>query len=172
MAELIACLDVHYAPDGCAAACVLLDGWGAALPSEELVERLPPAAAYVPGRLFDRELPPLLAVLQRVRGPLTCAIVDGYVYLSDQGRPGLGAHLWDALGRSTPVVGVAKTAFAGATHAVRVVRGGSARPLYVTSSGIEARLAAARIAAMAGPHRIPDALRRTDQLARRALCAT
>jgi deoxyribonuclease V len=54
--------------------------------------------------------------------------------LSPQGRPGLGAHLYDRIG--TPVVGVAKTAFRSATHAVAVRRGSATKPLYVTAAGM------------------------------------
>lgn len=43
--------------------------------------------------------------------------------------PGLGQHLYEALGCQVPVVGVAKTHFAGV--AVPVLR--SQNPLYVTS---------------------------------------
>jgi deoxyribonuclease V len=62
-------------------------------------------------------------------------------------------------------VGVAKTAFRSATHAAEVRRGGT-RPLYVTAAGLPLDDAAAMVAAMAGPHRLPDALRRVDKLAR------
>jgi len=91
-------------------------------------------------------------------------IIDGYVDLDPGGSPGLGAHVHEQLG--LPVVGVAKTEFRTASHAVVVRRGGSTRPLYVTAVGVELAEAAAMVAGMAGPHRIPDALRRVDELAR------
>jgi deoxyribonuclease V len=47
-----------------------------------------------------------------------------------------------------------------------VVRGSAAKPLYVTSAGIAPSDAAHLIRAMAGPFRLPDALRRADALAR------
>jgi len=65
-----------------------------------------------------------------------------------------------------PVIGIAKTEFAGAVHAVPVLRGISQRPLYVTAAGIDPRQAAARILAMAGPHRLPTMLKRVDRLCR------
>jgi deoxyribonuclease V len=61
---------------------------------------------------------------------------------------------------------LAKSRFATATHAVPVIRGGATRPLYVTAAGMPTREAAEMVRAMAGPHRLPDALRRVDQLAR------
>ena len=71
----------------------------------------------------------------------------------------------DALGGTRPI-GVAKTAYRGAAFAERVLRGTSQSPLFVTGVGIEASEAAALVAAMHGPHRIPTLLRRVDQLAR------
>jgi len=61
---------------------------------------------------------------------------------------------------------VAKTAFRTATHAVAVHRGHARRPLYITAAGIPGDRAAALVAGMAGPYRLPDALRRVDALAR------
>ena len=46
---------------------------------------------------------------------------DGYVDLDPQGRPGLGAHAHDRF--AVPVIGVAKTVFAGATHAASISAG-------------------------------------------------
>jgi hypothetical protein len=80
------------------------------------------------------------------------------------GRPGLGAHAHAEFG--IPVIGVAKSRFRTATHAVPVLRGSSVRPLFVTSSGMPAADAAALVRRMAGRYRRPDALRRADTLAR------
>ena len=64
------------------------------------------------------------------------------------------------------MIGVAKSRFRTATHAVPVVRGSSARPLFVTSCGMPAADAADLVRRMAGRYRLPDALRRADTLAR------
>jgi deoxyribonuclease V len=103
---------------------------------------------------------------------LSLLIVDGYVDLDPEGRrPGLGFHCAEAFG--VPVIGVAKTAFRGATHAVEVRRGAAVRPLYVTAAGLSVAEAADFVAKMAGPFRFPDALKRVDTLARgRAIPAT
>ncbi len=90
-------------------------------------------------------------------------MVGSSVDLDPQGRPGLGADLHTHL--NVPVVGVA-TAFRTASHANRVRRGNARRPLHVTAAGISAERAAAFAARMAGPYRLPDALRRVDALAR------
>jgi deoxyribonuclease V len=62
-------------------------------------------------------------------------------------------------------VGVAKTRFQSAA-AVEVLRGRSKRPLFVTAAGLPATDAAAQVAAMHGPTRIPTLVARADQLAR------
>ena len=90
------------------------------------------------------------------------AIIDD-VDLDPQGRPGLGAYLHADL---NGIIGVAKTAFRTASHAVPVHRGDALRPLYVTAAGIPTERAAALVVGMAGPYRLPDALRRVDALAR------
>ena len=90
-----------------------------------------------------------------------------YADLDPGGRPGLGARAHAEFG--VPVIGVAKSAFRTATHAVPVLRGTSARPLYVTAAGMPRIEAADLVRRMAGRHRLPDALRRADALARHGL---
>lgn len=159
----IAAVDVHYEGGGARAAAVLIPDW----PSPEVVGartvRLDEVPPYRPGQFFLRELPPLLAVLDGA-GPLSAVVVDGYVDLDPAGRPGLGRHVYDALG--IPVVGVAKTAFRGADHARPVVRGAAVKPLFVTAAGLSPEAAAAHVAQMSGSFRLPDALRLVDRLAR------
>jgi len=100
------------------------------------------------------------------RGPAPAVVViDGYVWLAP-GRPGLGAHLYEALGRSTAVIGVAKTRFASATGAVSILRGGSQSPLYITAIGMDLTEAAAAVTGMHGAYRMPTLVKRVDQLAR------
>jgi deoxyribonuclease V len=90
--------------------------------------------------------------------------IDGHVTPDPDGRPGLGAHAHAEFG--VPVIGVAKTRFGPAVHAIPLFRGNATRPLYVTSAGIPPVDAAAMVRAMAGTFRLPDALRRADTLAR------
>jgi len=52
------------------------------------------------------------------------------------------------------------------SHAVEVLRGNSARPLFITAAGMPLAQAAELTRRMAGPFRLPDALRRADLLAR------
>jgi deoxyribonuclease V len=157
-------VDVHYPPlGGARAAVVLADDPRSAVFADERVCWLPNVAAYQPGRFFARELPALRPVLDDI-GELALVVIDGYVDLDPSGRAGLGAYLHAQI--HVPVIGVAKTAFHTATHAIAVHRGTAIRPLYVTSVGIPAEQAATLVARMAGPYRLPDALRRVDALAR------
>lgn len=118
---------------------------------------------YRPGLFYRRELPPLRAVVGSIAG-LGLLVVDGYADLDPDGRPGLSAHAHAKFG--IPVIGVAKTGFRTATHAVPVLRGTSARPVFVSAAGMRRADAAALVRLMAGRFRVPDALRRADQLAR------
>ncbi len=164
--RLKACLDVDYRDQEAVAACVLFAAWTDDQPVRTVIERVFPVAPYVPGAFYVRELPCLLAVLRPVLPLLDMIIVDGHVWLGD-GRPGLGTHLYAALGEQVPVIGVAKSAFPGAPG-VDVRRGQSARPLYVTAAGLEAREAARHIEGMHGAHRLPTLLKRVDQACRQA----
>lgn len=162
--DVFVAADVHYLPSGgaCAAAVVAADAAFCAVLAEQtaLVAQVLP---YRPGQFYLRELPPLRAVLGGVPG-LGLLVIDGYADLDPAGRPGLGAHAHAAFG--VPVIGVAKTRFRTADHAVEVLRGGSARPLFVTAAGMPQDQAASLVRQMAGPFRLPDALRRADALAR------
>jgi deoxyribonuclease V len=165
MTALFAATDVHYPSSGGARAALVLarDARFASVVAERVAD-LGEVAEYEPGRFFLRELPALQAVLDGVSG-LSLLIVDGYVDLEPHGRrPGLGAHCYQAFG--VPVIGVAKTRFRAATHAVEVCRGGALRPLLVTAVGLDLGEAADLVAGMAGPFRLPDALKRVDALAR------
>jgi deoxyribonuclease V len=133
--------------------------------SAVLAERtvlLPQVLPYRPGEFFLRELPLLRAVLAGLPR-LGLFVIDGYADLDPAGRPGLGAHAHAAFG--VPVIGVAKTRFRTATHPVEVLRGRSARPLFVTAAGMPLDQAASLVQRMAGPFRLPDALRHADALA-------
>ncbi len=159
---MIACVDVDYRDDAAVAAGLWFDDWASSASSFRAAAAFPPAAEYEPGAFYRRELPCLLGVL--ALGPrVDVVVVDGYVWLGG-GVAGLGAHLHAALGAT--VVGVAKTRYASATDALAVCRGGSRSPLYVSAAGVAVEEAAALVAAMHGPYRVPTLLKAVDALAR------
>jgi len=166
----IACLDAAYSPTSASAACALALAWDAATPAQVLTWRQGAAAGYEPGSFYKRELPLLLAVLGQVKGALRAVVIDGYVWLDGQRRPGLGAILHEALPEPIPVVGVAKTRFGDASAwCIPVERGSSRRPLFVTAVGVAALDAASCIRSMHGRHRMPSLLQLVDREARAAL---
>lgn len=166
MTVLKAAVDVHYREQSATAACVLFERWPDAAASAELRVDIDGVAEYRPGQFYKRELPCLLAVLAEADPAPSIVLIDGHVWLEREGEPGLGAHLFAALEETTPVIGVAKSAFKQSSHARRVFRGQSRRPLYVTAIGIDPDVAAAHVESMAGAYRVPTLLKRVDSLAR------
>lgn len=160
---MIVALDVQYGVTAVTTAVVGWQAWPDATAALERVERhASPPAPYVPGAFVERELPYLLAALAGVTAPIETIVIDGHVWLGVD-RKGLGAHLHDRT--RLPVIGVAKNAFVGAP-AIPVIRGDSAKPLHVTAAGLDPAAAAAAIASMHGPYRLPTLLKRADSLAR------
>ncbi len=161
----IACFDVYYRED-CAVACSVVF---AMEPRERIIAEyrsvVKRVSEYRPGEFYKRELPCLLSVYESIGEKIDLIIVDGYVYLGN-GRKGLGWHFFTALDKRIPVVGVAKTYFKGNNDYLKVYRGKSNRPLYVSSVGIELNYSADLIRKLKGKNRIPDVLGRVDLLSR------
>ena len=155
--SMIAALDVHYDQRRSVgtAAAVLFANWDDAVPAAEFTEVNENIQPYVPGEFFRRELPCLLALINKIQEPLEAIIVDGYVRLGD--KPGLGQHLFEHLSKKVTVIGVAKSRF-HAAQAEEVFRGESKSPLYVTAIGTDPGEAADCIKRMHGRHRIPTRL--------------
>lgn len=143
---------------------VSFSDWSQASPDQTYTSDVTGVAPYVPGAFYLRELPCIEALLTEHDLKPKVIVVDGYVSLKD-GLPGLGQHLYETLGGSVPIVGVAKTYFPS-DLAVKVCRGGSASPLYVSSVGFPVAEAADLVSNMHGLYRIPTLLKLVDQLAR------
>jgi len=162
---MIVAVDVQYEGDHHArAAAVAFDKWDAEKATHEWTVKLSPVAPYVPGQFYKRELPPLLAVLKAAPVSVRTVIVDGHVWLG-MGRWGLGRHLHEALGETTPVIGVAKRPFQGGS-AAEWVRGSSKTPLYVSVAGLHIATVQGYLCQMHGPYRLPTLIKRADTLAR------
>lgn len=171
MNPMLACVDVQYRqdPNACetaCAACLLFTDWSSSTPTRTLVAHIPHVEPYQPGAFYKRELPCIQAVLQQVDVPLHTILIDGYVWLSSTGQPGLGAHLHQALGNTLPIIGVAKSSFKDVSGAVPVLRGQSRLPLWVSAVGMDVGLAALYVQSMHGSHRLPTLLKRVDAVAR------
>jgi deoxyribonuclease V len=178
MPKNIVCTDVHYAETTALAAAVLLSDWADGVPAQTWTTPIASIEPYVSGQFYRREMPCLLQlltpILPMLRETSGIIIVDSYVWLgidtvnNSEQIPGLGAHLYAALGQTIPVIGVAKTHFAAASPVMEVLRGSSQSPLYVSAVGIELSEAAQRVQNMAGEFRIPEALKLVDKLSRTA----
>jgi deoxyribonuclease V len=163
---VILAVDVHYLDeeDTASAGGVLAAHWPDESVWDRITYRHQGLEDYVPGQFYKRELPCLLPLvrLAEQRQPLSVIVVDGFVDLGE--KPGLGRHLYDALGQAYPVIGVAKSEFPGA-DALAVRRGSSAKPLWVSATG-DTEEAARHVLSMAGTGRFPKLLREADRLAR------
>lgn len=162
--QMLLALDVHYRMDTAKVVCIAFNDWQDSMPAQVLVTYVDKVAEYEPGAFYKRELPCLLAALASLdMGTVTAIVVDGYVVLDDYGKPGLGAYLYEALGKNIPVIGVAKTRFFSNTQYVaEVLRGDSKNPLFITNAGISREVAAEQVRLMAGPYRIPALLKLLD----------
>ena len=164
---MILVTDVHYTDDLAQVAGVLFEGWDSALPVAQWARTVEIPSEYVPGQFYRRELPALLKLIN-LMGPawhsIDIIVVDGYVDLN-QGKPGLGRHLWWNILESKMVVGVAKSPFRGSLG-TEVFRGISRKPLYVTAAGMDEDKAADAVRGMHGQYRFPTMLKRVDRLAR------
>lgn len=148
---------------------MLAETWADRAPLSENSIDIQSVEPYIPGSFYRRELPCLLKILNTLQTKPNIAVVDGYVWLAEESKPGLGFHLYQSLGSTIPVIGIAKTAYMGAEaseHVAKVYRGESKRPLFVTSVGVELASACEWVKSMAGEHRIPILLATVDRLAR------
>lgn len=160
-------LDVHYHTEGSATvAGILFENWESDQVAGSLLKSIPRAAEYEPGQFYKRELPCLLALISDISQKLETIVIDGFVTLGADQRPGLGAYLYQALECQTPVIGVAKSRFNQTPTETQILRGSSQNPLFVTALGIPLAEAQRRIQSMHGEYRLPTLLRQVDQLCR------
>jgi len=163
---MILAVDVDYRENQEAhVAGVLFGSWQDSHPKEVITTTLKNVAEYQSGAFYKRELPCILALLEKVEVELDCIVVDGYVFLGEQ-KKGLGAYLYEALDRKIPIIGVAKSPFRGIAKESFIYRGESKKPLYISSVGIELDRAKEAIASMDGKFRIPRLLKEVDRLCR------
>jgi deoxyribonuclease V len=163
---MICAFDTYYFDNQARTVCLRFKHWADAEAQQIDTEIIPVTEAYEPGQFYKRELPCIISLLKQIDlTPVPYIVVDGFAVLDDAGRPGLGAHLYNYLKQSIPVVGVAKTNYATLNELKRAVyRGDSQKPLYVTALGINLDLAADYIRQMHGPYRLPTLLKELDRL--------
>ncbi|MDG4759926.1 endonuclease V [Micromonospora sp. WMMD710] len=183
----VAGLDVAYAQSGdlLAAAVTVLDARTLAV-VDSAVSVGRPAFGYVPGLFAFRELPALLAALDRLSTRPDLLVCDGHG-LAHPRRFGLACHLGVVTG--LPAIGVGKTPLIGEWDPVQWGRGSwsplrdggdvvgravrtqdGVKPVFV-SVGHRMSLdnATTQVLALAPRYRLPETTRTADRLCREAL---
>jgi len=160
-------VDVQYSQDIAFVAGVLFSDWLSTTPASEYLTKVSDVEEYEPGSFYKRELPCILKLLAEYELEPETIIVDGYVYLDNSGKAGLGKRLYDALKGNVEIIGVAKKAFISIGSECEIYRGCSAKPLYVTSTS-DLGIAKNNVVKMYGENRMPVLLKRADQLCRKA----
>ncbi|WP_407402727.1 endonuclease V [Chryseobacterium sp.] len=168
---MILAVDVFYNIDNIAKIVgVLFENWDDPTPKETVIDYLENIAPYEPGSFYKRELPCILKLLFRITIEIDCIIINGYVYLNDDNKKGLGAYLYDSLENKIPIIGVAKTSFHdNKNNVVEVFRGKSEKPLYISAIGTDKNQAAQYIKEMHGEFRFPSLLKQLDQETKKTL---
>jgi deoxyribonuclease V len=179
----VAGLDVHYHGDeGLSAAVVVLDAETLSV-VEQVVAHGKAEFPYVPGLFAFRELPALVAALERLTVTPDLLVCDGYGVAHPRGF-GLACHVGVLTG--LPTVGVGKTAFVGVHappgqergswtpimldgsavgRALRTQRG--VKPVYVSQGHrIDLDTATRQVLRLSPRFRLPEPVRRADHLAR------
>ncbi len=163
---MILAFDTAYTGNRAKTVCLAFHDWSDRIPANIHSETIEGVADYEPGQFYKREQPCILSLLKTIPlDDVEAIIVDGFVVLDDTGLQGLGAHLYAALNGRVPVIGVAKTNFA-TLHRLKaeVLRGASAKPLYVTAMGLPLNQAADLVRSMHGEFRMPHLLSELDRL--------
>lgn len=163
---MILAFDTYYFDGKAKTVCLEFTEWNQSENFKVHTEIIDNVEEYIPGEFYKRELPCILSLLNKIDlTNLEVIIVDGFVYLDDEKKYGLGGHLYEKLNKKTPIIGVAKTNFASIEKDKKsLIRGESAKPLYVTAIGIELEDAFKKVESMAGEFRMPTLLREMDRL--------
>ena len=164
MPQIVA-LDTAYFSEFALTAGVLFPAWSAAQPADTFRIRSKIESDYISGQFYKRELPCIVRFLDQAPWRPDLIIIDGYVTLAGD-RMGLGMHLYEAVDKRIPIIGVAKHSFKNHETAMPILRGKSKRPLFITAVGICLKEAAKNIQAMSGPGRIPNLLKIVDNLSK------
>lgn len=161
---MILAFDTYYFDDKAKTVCLAFEDWKDKKPTHEYQEITEGVAPYEPGSFYKRELPCILSLINSIdTDEVWYIVVDGFVYLDDAGKIGLGGHLYHALNGQIPVIGVAKSGFHNNTVNVKALhRGESEKPLYISAIGVGLEEAYGYIEQMHGPYRMPTLLQMLD----------
>lgn len=169
---MILAFDTYYFNNKAKTVSICFDDWSDEENYKVETEIIENSEEYQSGEFYKRELPCILSLLNKIKTQnVTTIIIDGFVYLDDNQRLGLGGHLYLQLQGKIPIIGVAKTNFATLEKNKRqLLRGSSMKPLYITSIGIDLDYAPELIKNMKGNNRIPTLLKTLDTLTKEKDC--
>lgn len=157
-------VDAYYVGSKAKVVGVLFENFSDEKPIKTISKAVGDVAPYESGSFYKRELPCIVSLLQDLDvRDISLIVIDGFVYLDDEGGYGLGGHLYEHLERRVQIVGVAKSPFKGSCKLVReICRGESKRPLFVSAVGIDLDEAARLVKRMSGEFRMPGLLKILD----------
>ena len=165
---MILAFDTYYSENKAKTVCICFENWTDTDIVKVHTEILEDVEEYTSGEFYKRELPCILSLLSKIDIPIIEAIVvDGFVFLDDDKKLGLGGYLYQKLEGNIPIIGLAKNNFASLqNHKRALLRGESRKPIYITAIGIDVDIAESYIKSMAGEYRIPKLLKILDTLSR------
>src|SRR5262249_1347427 len=102
-------IDVHFDSESAMAAAVVSEAWDAPEATRTYTTRVPHIEKARPGELDLRDLPCIIQLLREHALEPDLILIDGFVDLDARETPGLGRHLFDALGGRTAVIGVSRS---------------------------------------------------------------
>jgi len=163
---MILAFDTYYFEQKAKTVCLEFAEWNESKIYKIYTEIIDNIEEYIPGEFYKRELPCIISLLNQIDlKKVEAIIVDGFVYLDDEKKLGLGGYLYEKLNKKIPTIGVAKTNFATIEkYKKSLFRGESKKPLFITSIGIELEDAVKKIESMEGEYRIPTLLKELDRL--------
>ena len=133
---MILAVDVDYRGNRAYIGGVTFEHWIDNHEKETFISFLDKVNDYIPGQFYLRELPCILRLIEEHKLKPEYVVIDGFVFLDGESKPGLGKYLYDALNQKVAVIGVA---------------------LDDTKTFIRS---------MHGDYRVPTLLKRVDQLCR------
>ncbi|WP_347053489.1 endonuclease V [Flavobacterium olei] len=168
---MILAFDTYYFDGKAKTVCLEFEKWNESENFKIYSEVINNVEEYIPGEFYKRELPCILSLLKQIDlSTVDVIIVDGFVYLHDDKKYGLGGYLYEKLNKQIPIIGVAKTNFASIEiNKKSLLRGESKKPLYITSIGIDLDEAFAKVENMSGEFRFPTLLKELDRLTKEDL---
>lgn len=165
---MILAFDTYYFDQKAKTICLEFAEWNEDKNFKVHSEIIDNVEEYIPGEFYKRELPCILSLLKQIDlSTIEVIVVDGFVYLNDENKYGLGGYLYEKLNKQIPIIGVAKTNFASIEKNKKALyRGESKKPLYITSIGIDLDEAYKKVESMAGEYRFPTLLKELDRLSK------